>query len=373
MKTKLQFIIITLVLGVFSMQAQTSEVAPYADLEQQYSHSQRNTQDLFNFEFNFAIDASLVSMVGILYFNDQYWTSQWNADTMAVLDSNGVLVETFTIAGVTGIRSITTDGTNLFLGGAGAAIYEINPTTRTLISTINITTGSTAAARMCTYDETLDGGNGGFWIGNFGSDIASVDMNGNELSVIAAATHGTAVYGGAIDNFSDGGPFLWIHDQTDFDSSQDHIVQIDPSTGAQTGVMYDYQPDSISGAGLLAGGLSISSELVANKVVLLGMAQTDPSEIFAVELIDNTTSASIDSDDLLNFSVYPNPTNTSTITIETPFNNEMQVSVFNMLGARVMESIVSNNKVNISSLNSGVYMIKVKQNNKSATKKLIVN
>lgn len=371
MKRKIQLFIMVALIGFVSINAQEFEAAPYADSQQQ-AIAQRNTDALFDHLFNIDLGSTgLESMVGILFINDQYWISQWNSNLLAVLDNTGTLIETFTIAGVTGIRSITTDGTSLYLGGAGSAIYEVDPVTRALLSTINITTASTAAARMCTYDETLDGGNGGFWIGNFESDIASVDMNGSELSVIPAATHGTVVYGGVIDNVSAGGPFLWIHDQSGVSPNQDFITQLNPSTGVPTGVVYDYTTDAPGGnTEALAGGLSISTEVVVSTTALVGICQCAPnSQIFAIELAN---TASINDNELANFSIYPNPTNSENITIKTSLTGDKLIAIFDILGKNIIDTTITNDQLNISTLTSGVYMVKVTQNENTATKKLII-
>ena len=369
---KLQLIIMVVTLGFSSLNAQVYEAAPYSDQEQQIVQ-QRDSEALFDHIFNIDLGpTALASMVGILFINDQYWISQWNSNLMAVLDNTGTLIETFSIPGVTGIRSITTNGTNIFLGGASTQIFEVDPVTRVLISTINITTTSDAEARMCTYDETLDGGNGGFWIGDFGSDIASVDMNGAELSVIPAATHNTVIYGGVIDNVSPGGPFLWIHDQSGTNPNQDFITQLDPATGVPTGVQYDYTVNAPAGnIAVLAGGLSISSEVAVDKIALLGICQCDPAnQIFAIELVDNTTG--INDNELANLSIYPNPTSDDIINIKSDLNGNMQVEIYNILGAKVASDVISNSEMNISGLNSGIYMVKVTQNEKSGIRKLVI-
>jgi hypothetical protein len=363
---KLQLFFMALVVGVISVNAQTREASPVDGISSNGSNAL--------FDFLYRIDVGSTGSIGadgqagVAFINGQYWVSTWAADTIHVLDSSGGFVETFTIAGVTGTRSMTTDGTNVFIGTAGLSIYEVDPVTRTIVSIISIATSSTASARMVTYDATLDGGAGGFWIGNFGNDIASVSKLGLEISVIPAATHGTAVYGGAIDNISPGGPFLWIHNQG---TSQDLITQLDPATGIPTGVEYDYATDMLPGVTGIAGGLFISDAVSPTSVALIGLCQCTPSnEIFAVEL---TALAGVNDNDISNFALYPNPASRGTVNIETSTAGEKQVIVMDILGKTVINTSISGTELNISSLKSGVYMVQVTQNNATATRKLIVN
>ncbi len=308
------------------------------------------------------------SQAGVIFFNNQYWVSTWNADTIHILDNTGAFVETITIPGVSGTRSMTTDGTDVYIGAAGTEIYQIDPATKTLIGIITVTTGSDATARMVTYDETLDGGSGGFWIGSFTSDIASVDMNGNELSVIPSATHGTTIYGGAIDNISPGGPFLWIHDQ----NGPDFVTQLALPGGAPTGIVYDFTADGTAAGAtaVLAGGLFISDEVAAGVVSLVGLSQSDPSNlIFAVEL---TPILGANDNEIADVSIYPNPATSNTVTIKTSVLGDISVEVFDILGHKVIQTVVTNNELDINTLQAGVYMLKINQNGNSATKKLIV-
>lgn len=361
---KLQLFILALLVGTISANAQLREASPTAG---ESSNSQNALFDLLytiDIGANGTIGAN--GNAGIMFMDGQYWVSAWASDLIHVLDVTGAFVETFTIPGITGTRSMTTDGTSIYIGTAGTQIYQVDPGTRSIDAIINIT--SAATARMVTYDETLDGGAGGFWIGNFGNDIASVDMSGNELSLIPAATHGTAVYGGAIDNVSPGGPFLWIHNQG---VSQDLITQLDPATGIPTGVEYDFANDMPAGATGIAGGLIISDEVSPGVIALVGLDQGTPSDIiFAVELLENT--AGVNDNSLSNFSLYPNPASRGVVSIETETQGAKQVTVFDVLGKTVISTTLEGTELNISSLQEGVYMVQVTQNNATATKKLIV-
>ena len=311
----------------------------------------RESNELFDFLYRINVGSTGAigadGQAGVVFVNNQYWISTWAANTIHLLDANGVFVETFTIAGVTGVRSMTTDGTNVYMGLASTAIQVVNPVTRLKTGTINVTNAEDATARMLTYDNTLNGGAGGFWIGSFGSAIASISMTGAKLSIIPAATHGAAVYGGAVDNVSAGGPFLWLHDQTNDNPGRDVVTQLSIATGAQTGIQYDYSTDPGSTAtSFLAGGLFISDQVVPNTTAIIGLCQCGPSnELFAIEL---TSNLGVKENSLSNFSLYPNPAKSGSVSIKNTIPGEKQVSIIDILGKTVRELKVFNDEINIS-------------------------
>lgn len=72
------------------------------------------------------------------------------------------------------------------------------------------------------------------------------------------------------------------------------------------------------------------------------------------------------------FTMYPNPSNGNTLYFSTVANAELDVQVYDMLGKQVINSKVSNNALNISGLNQGIYIVKVTEEGKTATRKLVV-
>lgn len=84
----------------------------------------------------------------------------------------------------------------------------------------------------------------------------------------------------------------------------------------------------------------------------------------------NQTLSSI-TNEIQEIKIYPNPAKTNTITIATQTN--LDIEIYNVLGKQVLVTQITpdKNKVNISTLNSGVYIVNLKSNNKSITKKLI--
>ena len=86
--------------------------------------------------------------------------------------------------------------------------------------------------------------------------------------------------------------------------------------------------------------------------------------LFEIEVF-GTTPLSIADEKFSNFSLYPNPTNGDFITIKSTNRTIESVKVFDVLGKQFNVSL-ENNRINISKLNSGLYLIKI--NNSKAFK-----
>ena len=71
-------------------------------------------------------------------------------------------------------------------------------------------------------------------------------------------------------------------------------------------------------------------------------------------------------------SLYPNPVDGNYVTIQTPINGVKEVEVFDILGKRVINTNLISDSLDISELNSGVYMVKVTVENQSKVSKLII-
>ncbi len=69
--------------------------------------------------------------------------------------------------------------------------------------------------------------------------------------------------------------------------------------------------------------------------------------------------------------MYPNPAKNN-LFIETALNSDINVAIVDVLGKEVINSKVSNNAVNISGLTPGMYIVKITEEGKTSTKKLII-
>ncbi|WP_053002268.1 T9SS type A sorting domain-containing protein [Kordia jejudonensis] len=71
------------------------------------------------------------------------------------------------------------------------------------------------------------------------------------------------------------------------------------------------------------------------------------------------------------FSMYPNPANGNTVTIASATNSTKEVKVYSIIGKQVINTTITNT-LNIADLQSGVYVVQITENGKSATKKLVI-
>jgi hypothetical protein len=102
--------------------------------------------------------------------------------------------------------------------------------------------------------------------------------------------------------------------------------------------------------------------------------------LFDNKIVKVENSLSVDEENISDFIVYPNPTkNNITIAFDSVVNNDVAISIIDILGRTVIKNKYSslnnrfNETISLSSLNNGVYLISIKQGNKTITKKMIKN
>ena len=68
---------------------------------------------------------------------------------------------------------------------------------------------------------------------------------------------------------------------------------------------------------------------------------------------------------------YPNPATQGKITITSKTSTEKEVQIYNVLGKLILQQQVTR-EMSIASLTPGVYIVKIKEGENTATRKLIV-
>jgi len=72
------------------------------------------------------------------------------------------------------------------------------------------------------------------------------------------------------------------------------------------------------------------------------------------------------------FSVFPNPVSNGILTIQSQSNSLKNIGIYDVTGKQVYQKSTTTNQINISNLKTGLYFVRVQQDGKIATKKLIV-
>ncbi|GJQ62421.1 MAG: hypothetical protein SCALA702_14740 [Melioribacteraceae bacterium] len=206
-------------------------------------HEVTATEDQWDLLFAYDIETLTASVgnAGAETDGSHFYVTIWSSDQIHKLDMDGNYIESFAIAGVSGLRDLAYDGTYFYGGAASTTIYEMDFDNKTLVSSIS----TTASVRAIAYDSDLDG----FWVNNWADDLSLVGRDG---TVSQTFTGITSQYGMAYDNVSDGGPYIWCFTGTNGAPDPIYLEQFDIATGMYTGVAQDITADFGNG---LAGGL----------------------------------------------------------------------------------------------------------------------
>ena len=138
---------------------------------------------------------------------------------------------------------------------------------------------------------------------------------------------------------------LWIDASSESDTSISGNDETDPGT-------------TITQFGLRQSDSSVNESILVDN---LNIAQT-----FNETLSTNSMSISTD------FSIYPNPSNVGYVNISSTESETIQANVYDILGKQVINAAVASGRLDVSTLNTGVYIVKLTQGTATTTKKLIV-
>lgn len=159
------------------------------------------------------------------------------------------------------------------------------------------------------------------------------------------------------------------------DAATSYNVSIGTTNELEIGTLTGFD-GSIDGGGNISYGDSVDTGWQANttyywKVTSVNVAGSTDSPIFSF-----TTGAAdplgIEEISLNAFNVSPNPVK-DVVTINTTSGFDT-VEVFNQLGQSVLKSnssLMNSNRLDLSSLNPGIYLMRISSNNKSKTLKII--
>ncbi|MFC4816077.1 MULTISPECIES: T9SS type A sorting domain-containing protein [unclassified Flavobacterium] len=92
----------------------------------------------------------------------------------------------------------------------------------------------------------------------------------------------------------------------------------------------------------------------------------------AQESKDGTLNSKIQEQPFENLNIYPNPVVNDRVYITSKTTAPKDIEIFDVLGKRVMQATISGKELSVASLTPGVYIIKIKEGDLRATRKLII-
>jgi hypothetical protein len=85
-----------------------------------------------------------------------------------------------------------------------------------------------------------------------------------------------------------------------------------------------------------------------------------------------TQSKVLESASIEGLNLYPNPISNGKVYISTKNDLDKEIIIFDVLGKKVLQTVLNSRELNVSNLTSGVYIIKIYEKEASATRKLII-
>ncbi len=89
-------------------------------------------------------------------------------------------------------------------------------------------------------------------------------------------------------------------------------------------------------------------------------------------LADLGLTLGVSQNNIAGLKMYPNPVSNGTLFIETAANAEKTITVFDVLGKLVLNTTTSDSSVNVSALHTGVYIVNITEEGKTASRKLVI-
>ena len=117
-------------------------------------------------------------------------------------------------------------------------------------------------------------------------------------------------------------------------------------------------------------GQGYTYSLTFNEPGVTDYTCTPHASMYGTITVNSTMS--LDTNDRLGLKIFPNPVSTSYVTLKTSVSGVKNIEIFDLSGKRILKTFIISDILNLSSINSGVYIIKLSINGVSETSKLII-
>ena len=90
------------------------------------------------------------------------------------------------------------------------------------------------------------------------------------------------------------------------------------------------------------------------------------------QVLGGAATLGLENNSISNMNIYPNPVSNGKLFISSSSNLEKEVTIYNTLGQQVLQDKTTTDGINVSTLNKGTYFVKITEDGKTATKKLVI-
>ena len=219
----------------------------------------------------------------------------------------------------------------------------------------------------------------GYFASFGGASGTSVTSLGGRLGIVS--TNAGANFRLNISNNSTGTP-TFTDNPVDLNFGTTYLVVVKyDRTASPTAASLWVNPTSLGGtepATTVTNNSGTNTFTAFASIALRNASATPKAEIDEIRVgstwADVTPSAplSVKQNSISGLNVYPNPVTDGILKITSDSSNAKTVAVYDILGKQVLNSKTSNNAVNVSNLKGGAYIIKITEDGKTDTRKLII-
>ena len=96
------------------------------------------------------------------------------------------------------------------------------------------------------------------------------------------------------------------------------------------------------------------------------------NEYIPVDITVTCAGLSINDFELSDLRIYPNPVNGDYVTIQSSVSGEKNIEVYDITGKRLINTILNSDKLDVSSISSGIYLVKVTIQGQTKVSKLVI-
>jgi hypothetical protein len=94
----------------------------------------------------------------------------------------------------------------------------------------------------------------------------------------------------------------------------------------------------------------------------------------SIDTMAQETKAQSKNQDILieGLSFYPNPVSNGKIYLTSKSTSEKEITIFDVLVKKVLQTLLNSKELSVAALSPGVYIIKIREGEATATRKLII-